>query len=154
MAVWLIFLAIFTWLFNRDGGFHQFSIEIELGILALFWLFGIAGASHVYNIELTKVVFENRSADSNTEISAAVIAIKPWSRTVENLPADSFRDLEIQRLKDSDGDEYFSLVFTTPGGRKYTLREGHDHGTVHATLTQINEVLRLMPRGSSSGSGP
>ncbi len=141
MTVWLIFLAVFTWLFIRDGGFHQFSIAVEISILILFWMFGIAGALYVYNVELTKLVVERRSTERGTGISAVATAIKPWSRTVEIIPEESLRSLQIQTDKDSEGCEYFRLVLTTPGGRSYTLREGHDRDTVHATVSQIMDIL-------------
>lgn len=42
MAIWMSGIAVFTWLFFREGGFNQFDPWLERGLMALFWVFGVA----------------------------------------------------------------------------------------------------------------
>lgn len=113
MAIWLGFLGVFTWLFIKDNGFHQFTPPIELSIMGLFWVFGFAGASYCFSFSMTKFVLENTSI--------TLTEIKPWSYKVNHLRKPDLQNLDIYTERDNEGDYIFILKMTILDGRQFTI---------------------------------
>lgn len=128
MAVWLSMLALFTLVFIREGGFHQFDPVLEMGVMVLFWLFGWAGGAYVFSLPLTCVT-----------VAGGMVHIRQrWlirrndnSFAIDRLPAPIIR-----QTTDNDGEPYFRLTLTA-GGRDVTLREGNDRGSLELLRTQL-----------------
>jgi hypothetical protein len=55
MALWLGMLGLFSWLLVREGGVRQFSYDIEVALLALFWFGGLAGLAHVSAMPIVRI---------------------------------------------------------------------------------------------------
>ena len=109
MAIWLAMLVMFTRLFIREGGFHQFSRDIEIAILAVFWLGGMAGVAHVLSAPLIRV----------ERIGDTLIVTERWplSSRRHRLPTGTRPQASVTAERDSDGDTYFACRLTLPDGR-------------------------------------
>jgi hypothetical protein len=109
MAIWLGMLALFTGLFVREGGFHQFSRDIEIAILSVFWLGGLAGVVQVLSNPLIRV----------ERIGDDLIVTERWplSSRRHRLPAGTPPPATVAAERDSDGDTYYACRLILPDGR-------------------------------------
>jgi len=112
MSLWLGMIAVFTYLFIRDGGFHQFDPPIEVGIILLFWMAGLAGTSYALTKPLTYIWVR----DGYVEVSE----IWPFRRAFNRFPVSDISPPIIKKTSDSDGDT-FTCQFHVPGGRTIVL---------------------------------
>ncbi len=108
MAIWVAMLVIFTWLFIREGGFHQFSRGIELAIMAVFWLGGLAGVAHVLSAPLIRV---ERIGDDLTVTERWL-----FSSRRHRLPSGTPPPATVIAERDSEGDTYYACRLTLPDG--------------------------------------
>lgn len=133
MAVWTGMLGVFTWLFWRDNGFHQFHPAVESGILGLFWVFGLGGCAYFFGIPRIVLDLRNGSA----------VVREQWllGQRVEECPATSDLAPVLVKGKDSEGDPYFRCTVTTPSGRTVTVAEGHDRERVEAVRARLAAAL-------------
>jgi hypothetical protein len=133
MAIWLSFLGIFTWIFIRDGGFHQFAPPLELGIMLLFWCFGAAGASYMFGMPI--VTLEVSGDD--------FIARERWLRStrVSRFPIGPHSCPAIRKTKDSEGDDLFLAEVTMPDGRKISVGGRADLESASAWLSAMDQII-------------
>lgn len=104
MAIWMSFLAMMTYVFVRDGGFHQFDIQMEFAILAGFWIFGMAGTSYFFSQPATKLNIIGHKIEL-TEIWL-------FKKEIHFLNKADIKDIYIKTHLDSDGDS-FELILQT-----------------------------------------
>ncbi len=133
MAVWLAMLAVFTWLFVTDGGFHQFSYPTEVAIIALFWLSGISGAVWVCSHPAIRIdrqdgqlVIRRTWPHRNSVESVAIAALPPPRLTME---------------PDDDGDLYFHCMIDMPDGRTVTFLQTPDKAQAEAAVEAFRRAL-------------
>lgn len=129
MTVWFGMLSLFTWLFVRDGGFHQFDPLLETGIMLMFWVFGLAGGGYLFAVPRVAL----RVSEGIVEVTERWLL----RRRVERFAVAALA-VRIVDGKDDEGDPYFTCVVTLPSGRTIVAKESHDRATVevaHARLT-------------------
>jgi hypothetical protein len=128
-AVWFGFLSIGTWLFVRDGGFHQFDYTLEVMVMLGFWLFGFGG--------LTPLVLTPRTRFTLGYQKAELVRRWLWRHAAETLSADILRTAQVRVEKDSDGDPHYSLILVPPGGEVITLKSANDRADIEALQAQL-----------------
>ncbi|MBU2193872.1 MAG: hypothetical protein KJ796_20870 [Alphaproteobacteria bacterium] len=129
MAIWTGMLVLFTWLFIREGGFNQFSPPVEIGIMALFWLFSVGGCRFFFAMPRVQV----------TIVLSEVVVRERWAWRLRE-ERFSLRKLAapvFSEEKDSDGDAYFKSTLTLPSGRKVDIAEAHDKKAVQAAHDRL-----------------
>lgn len=129
MAIWLGMLCLFTWLFIRDGGFHEFAPPLELGIMMLFWLFGAGGAAHMFGTPIVTLALHGNE----------FIAREHWLRSTREtrFPVTPASRPTIRKTRDSEGDDHFLAEVTLPDGRKLSVGGRGD-------LADAEEMVRAM----------
>jgi hypothetical protein len=133
MSVWMWGLLMMTYVFIRDGGFHQFNPLAEVGVMALFWLFGAAGCGHSFNLPRTHISIENGIVRATEKW--------PWRRRVEEAPAKDAIVSAVIRGRDDEGDPYYTCTITLPSGRPLTFAESHDESRVEAARAKLLSAL-------------
>lgn len=134
MAIWVAMLALFTYLFLRDGGFHQFNPLIETGIMGLFWMFGLAGLGHAASKPL---VFLDATPEGLT-----VTQRFPTRRVVDIVPAHQIPEPVVLHDRDDDGDPYFICELALAGAPPVVIAEGHALEDVEARRRHFLTVIR------------
>ncbi|EGF89172.1 hypothetical protein ABI_45190 [Asticcacaulis biprosthecium C19] len=134
MSIWMSFLCLMTWVFLRDGGFGQFSQPVETGIVLLFWVFGAAGSTHAFKPPLVHATI--------THDDITVHQRWPWKTETERFRPHDVEPPAIHTAKDSDGDNFFRLVLTTPKGHDVTLSESHDRTQIETLLGRVMAHFR------------
>lgn len=134
MAIWLGGVGLISWLFVRDGGFHQMHPLIEVGIMLMFWMFGLAGGGYLFS--RTRVRLTIRQGTATLRESAL------WKSREERIPAGSITVAPVLKGRDSEGDPYFSCLVVTPDGRQVTVGESHDEASMEALRERVASALR------------
>ncbi len=132
-AIWIGMLFLFTWLFIRDGGFHQFDPPIETAIMLIFWVFGFACYQHVASLSRTSLIVENGRV--------TVSERWPFHGHTEQFDPDEIGAPILETGRDSEGDPYFCCVLTTPAGHAVSVAEGNDRETVEAARQKLLMAL-------------
>ena len=135
MGVWLAMMAMFTYLFARDGGMGQFGHHVEAGILALFWIAGIGAAGHFASIPVIAV---DRAGDR-----VIVTERRLFRRTTREADISALGSIRVEEGRDDEGDPYFHAVLTLPDGYRVIVAERHDRATVEAAAQRVGVALRL-----------
>lgn len=134
MAIWLSILALISHVFVRDGGFGQFAPPLELAILMLFWLFGIAGLAHFLAIP---VVALDLGPGENFELRERTLR----DRRVSRFPvADNYRP-RLRKTRDSEGDDYWRIEIRTPDGRLVGLGGANDLADAEDRLAEMDRII-------------
>jgi hypothetical protein len=133
MSIWLAGLCMITWLYVRDGGFHQFDPLIEVGIMLMFWLFGLGGASHLFGMPRVHITVESRMATIRETL--------PWSVREDIFSTRALKALPLKFERDSDGDPYYSCLIETPGGRKVLVGGSPDAAVAQALRDRLEAAL-------------
>lgn len=133
MAIWLLILGIFTWMFIRDGGFHQFAPPLELGIILLFWCFGAAGAVHAFTQPIVTLAIAGDD----------FIARERWLRTTRasRFPIGPQSRPAIRKTRDSEGDDLFLVEVTLPDGRKIAVGMRRDLEDAELWLSAMDLII-------------
>jgi hypothetical protein len=115
MGLWDLGLLLMTYVFIRDGGFHQFSLPVEYGIVGVFWIFGLIGTAACFGKPRVHVSVE----------SGEIVLRERWllGSRIERFPVGSVSPPRLVQQRDSDGDPYFHCVLITPAGRKVIFKE-------------------------------
>lgn len=104
MMIWMSFLVMMTYVFIRDGGFHQFEPQIEMAIIFGFWVFGLGGSGYFFSQPaVTLQITPNQ-----------IIATEIWLTKKETHPLkkEDVKDIYIRAHRDSDGDSYELILQT------------------------------------------
>ncbi|MGH6644105.1 MAG: hypothetical protein ACRED3_15570 [Bradyrhizobium sp.] len=136
MSLWLAMLCLFTWLFIREGGFHQFPLIVEIGIMAMFWLFGWAGGAHSFNVPVTVLKTDGRGV--------VISERRVWKREHVWIARDAISTIDVSAGKDSDGDAYYKLLLAEVSGRQFVLAESSDRARVEAVRDKLQASLAGM----------
>jgi len=128
-TIWFGFLAVFTWLFMRDGGFRQFDYTLEVMVMTGFWLFGFGG--------LVPLIFPPRTRFTLGYRKAELVRRWLWRHTIETLPCDILLTAQVRVDKDPDGDPYYSLILVPPGGEVIALKSSAMRGDIEALQAQL-----------------
>ncbi len=134
MAIWTGVLCLFTWLFIREGGFHQFSPPVETGIMVLFWLVGIGGCAHFFGMPRVQVIVDD----------AEVLVRQRWafSSWEERFALNDLLPPLISEEKDSEGDPYFKASIVTPSGRTIVFAEDNDRTEVQIARDRLLAAMK------------
>jgi hypothetical protein len=134
MGIWLGMVALFTWLFVREGGMGQFGYDAEAAILGLFWLAGIAAAGYFANIPVISV---DRAGDR-----AIVTERRLFRRTIRDVGISELGGVVVREDTDGEGDPYFRAVLSLPDGREVVVAERHDRATVNGAAVRVRAALQ------------
>jgi hypothetical protein len=128
MTIWLGMLLLFTWLFVREGGFHQFNPLVETGIMLMFWLFGLGGAGYLFSVPRVRLSVSNGTVEVRER----------WMLRgrVERFPASGL-SARVVDGKDDEGDPYFRLEIALPSGRTIVAKESHHRPTVETAFNRL-----------------
>lgn len=128
MSVWMGGVGLMTYAYLRDGGFHQFNPLIEVVIVLMFWLFGLAGCSQFFSMPRIRITISDGLAT----------VTERWllRRRVETVPVATLVANVVQR-RDSEGDPYYRCEVTLPSGRMVVARESHDPAVAEAALARF-----------------
>ncbi len=132
-AIWMGMLCLITYVFSRDGGFHQFGPPIETAIMLMFWVFGLAACGNAFSQSRIALIVDNGRA--------TVQERWPHRTRTERFDAGMIAMPAIETGKDSDGDPYFRCILTTPSGHAVTIAEGNDRETVEAKRDRLLAAL-------------
>jgi hypothetical protein len=113
MIVWIAMLALFTFIFIRDGGFHQFSMPIELGILGGFWIVGLFGAAHFGSLQGTRIEFVGDRAHI-TSFSPRQF-LRHTALPKKEISLEHVSAAKLNSREDGDGDLVFECTATLSG---------------------------------------
>ena len=129
MAIWNLGLLLITWLFIRDGSFHQFSPPVERGILGLFWIFGAIGTAACFGKPRIHVAVDG----------GEITLRENWllRGRIERFPVGAVSPPRLVQQRDSDGDPYFHCVLTTPSGRDIIVKESHSRQDAEAARDRL-----------------
>ncbi len=133
MSIWMLGLLMITYVFIRDGGFHQFNPLAEVGVMGLFWLFGAAGCGHIFNLQRIHISVANH----------VVTATEKWPirRRSEQAAAKDVVVSAIIRATDDEGDPHYRCAIKMPSGRSLIFAESHDEATVEAVRARLLAAL-------------
>ena len=134
MGIWMAMLCLMTWLFFRDGGFHQFDPLIETSIMLLFWFFGLAGSAELFVVPRVRVTVK----DGEVTVREDLI----WRGKTQRMVVASVAPPRIRDGKDSEGDPYFQGQITLPDGRHVTFAESHDRSRVEDACARLEAALK------------
>jgi hypothetical protein len=133
MAIWLAMLAVFTWLFVRDGGFHQFSYPTEVATIALFWLAGISGAVWVCSHPVIRIDRQDQHL--------VVCQTWPHRSSVESVGIAALPPPRLTMERDDEGDLYFRCMIDMPDGRTVTFLQTPDKAQAEAAVEAFRRAL-------------
>lgn len=140
MGCWLTMLGLMTYVFVRDGGFHQEGVP-DLPVMMLFWLFGIAGAGWAASQRGVRV----RITPGEVRVFEYVL----WWGTHTVLHPAAVRVPTLRHERDSEGDDFYRCVLRLrdrDGARRDVIvAEGHDRADVEATRDRL---LAALPAGA------
>jgi len=129
MAVWMLMLGCFTYIFVRDGGQPAWSGLV----LGLFWLFGLGGCSWAFSQPRVRVEVSPRGVLTRE--------IFPWWAREAGFAAAQVSVPDVIEEKDSDGDPYFKCILKLPGNRNLTVAESGHRPNVDATHARLRAAL-------------
>lgn len=133
MGLWLSMLGLFTSLFLREGGFHQFPPEIELGIMGLFWVFGIGGGGHFFGLPVVRLDVDG---DYLRVRRRWLLGAKDTLIRLTSLPSPSLRESR------DDGDSYFHCQLTLPDGAVVIFSEHRERQAAEAALDRFKAACQ------------
>ncbi len=140
MACWLAMLGVMTYIFVRDGGFHQDGVP-DLLVMMVFWLFGIGGAGWAFSQRGVRV-----------EITRGEVRIDEyvlWWRTRTLARPDAVHVPTLRHDRDSDGDDTYRCVLRLRdrhgATREVTVAQSNDRDEAQATRER---VLAALPVGA------
>ena len=104
MTIWMVFLCLMTYVFIRDGGFHQFDLQLEIAILAGFWFFGFAAFAYFFSLPVTRLQLLNDK----------IILVETWilKKETHALEKSEIKDIYVKTILNSDGDNYELILQT------------------------------------------
>ncbi|OYX46149.1 MAG: hypothetical protein B7Y90_16780 [Alphaproteobacteria bacterium 32-64-14] len=128
-CLWFGMLLNFTTLYVREGGFGQFPPAIEAGIMLAFWLAGVAGLGPMLLTPRTRLTLHRGYATLH----------RAWlvRRREQRLSGDTLATAIIVHDTDSDGDPWYRLSLTLPGGDAMSVKESNDLSLLEALHAQL-----------------
>jgi hypothetical protein len=146
MLVWTAMLAIFTWLFIREGGFGEFQYFVEMAVIAAFWLFGAGFSAYFF-----------KRARVHLSVADGKVLLREswlWRSREESFPLAALAPAILVEEKDSEGDPYFRCAVLTPAGRTITICEGHHQPDVEAARDRLSRFMAETAGFTASVSAP
>jgi hypothetical protein len=133
MAIWISLLCLITYILVRDGSIPGTGPLAGMGVIALFWIFGVAGCAYAYAIPCVAVTIRDRRVSVRERF---------LMRTrEETFPVANLMTPLLVETKDDEGEPYFRCELTTPAGRKVVCNEGHDRASVEAARARVLAFL-------------
>jgi hypothetical protein len=136
MALWLGMLALFTFIMGRDGPHPSQPALLQQGLLAAFWVVGLAVAAHLLAKPVTSL-----SVDAGG--TARLARRTPLRREVETWPPGAIAAVDVREGKDDEGAPYWRTVLLARDGGEHVIREGHDPDDQRALAARLRAALRL-----------
>lgn len=129
MAIWMGMLCLITYILVRDGSIPGTGPLVGMGVMALFWMFGVAGCAYCYAIPCVAVTIR----DGRVSIRERFM----FRSQEETFPVASLMTPPLVETKDDEGAPYFRCVLTTPAGRTVVCSEGSDRASVAAARARL-----------------
>lgn len=131
MSIWVSFLVIFTFIFVRDGGFHQFHPQWELAILAGFWFFGFSVSAYFFSLPITILEIKNN------QITLSEIWL--FKKEIHLLKKADIKELYIKSHLDSDGDSHELILQTHK--KNFPIRQSNDLNEIEELKANLESKL-------------
>lgn len=137
-AIFVLFAGAMTYVFFRDGPPAGYSQLLIAALLALFWLFALAGFGFAASQPCVTVsVFPARDVR---------VAHRYLFRRAERLvPRAEIEPAQVVESRDDDGDPYFYARATLGDGLRIDLAEGHDRESCDSICRRFNAILSIGP---------
>lgn len=105
MIIWMVFLGLMTYVFIREGGFHQFDPQWEITLLAGFWFFGVSATGYFLSQPVTRLEIANEKINLT----------ETWlfKKEFHQLQKADIKELYIKTHLNSDGDSHELFLVTT-----------------------------------------
>ena len=133
MAIWDAGVCAMTYVFQRDGGFHQFDYILELGVVALFWMFGFAGTSWFLSRPLTRL---KREADT-----LEALFIWPWTLQRYRTPIAALPEPRLQVEDYGREDETWFCALDLPEGPTALFSQHSEEAPAKAACERLKAAL-------------
>ena len=134
MTCWMAMLVAFTGVFLRDGSPQGTPPLLMIGVLGLFWIFGLGGSAWAASKPLVSVEVLSRGR--------VHIRKRYPLRVVERqLGARDKVRAELIECTDSDGDPYFRARLVFNDEHDLDIWEGHDRSRAAAEVARFNAAL-------------
>jgi len=140
MALWMLFLALFTHVMFRDMGAPRDPGSPFLPlILGLFWIVGLGTSLYVFSHPLVRLeVFP----DGHIRVT------RRWPHRRDEWQGTDVV-LRLKEDKDSEGDPYFEAQALLPGPLEIGFHEGSHRPDVEAALESVRAAL-ARPRSTTA----
>jgi hypothetical protein len=138
MIIWLSFLACFSYLFVRDGGFPQLGIW-GLPVMGLFWVFGLGGLCSAGSVARLRLAL---GADGVT-LSERFL----FERREKRYRSRDIAAPQVEAGKDGEGDTCYFCVLAFADGRHVRITEGSDRAEIDAFCRSLEASLVAYCRG-------
>ena len=134
MAIWLGILLLFTYFFIRDGGFRQFAPPLELGVMMLFWLFGLGGAGYFLAIPMVALSIAPGGIFVLQERTLRARRVTRFAISDASRP-------RLRKTRDSEGDDYFRIEVVLPERRRVGVGGANDLGDAETRLAEMDRMI-------------
>ncbi len=131
MSIWMSFLAVMTYAFIRDGGFHQFDIQMEFAIILGFWIFGMGGTSYFFSQPTTKL----HILGEKIELTEFWL----FKKETHVLKKIDIKDIYIKTHLDSDGDS-FELILQTQK-KEFSIKQSSVKEDIEELQKRLSSML-------------
>ena len=133
-AIFLLFVAVMTYVFIRDGAPSGHSPIILTGVMVLFWV----GACGLTLFSASKHCLRvTVKSDSHISITWRF----PFRKEERIVARADLAPASVVESTDDEGAPYFYARVPLQDGTMIDLAEGHDRGACEATCTRFNAVV-------------
>jgi hypothetical protein len=132
--VFLFIVAIFTYVFVRDGAPSGYSLEFKLLVMGCFWLGGIILVAYASSKACVEVICRG-AAGIAKRWRYPFKSVTRVARRSDVLPASAVGS------QDSEGDPYFHARVCLTDGTTVDIAEGHDAARCRSICDQFNAAV-------------
>jgi hypothetical protein len=135
-AIFVLFVAAMTYVFFRDGPPPGYSQPLIAALLALFWLFALAGFGYAASKPCVTV-------SVLPTLSVRIVHRYLFSRVDREVPSAVIGRAQVTESRDDDGDPYFYARAILGEGFRIDLFEGHDRESCDSICRRFNAALSI-----------
>lgn len=118
----------------RDGGFRQFAPPLELGVMMLFWLFGLGGVGYFLAIPMVALSIAPGGIFVLQERTLRARRVTRFAISDASRP-------RLRKTRDSEGDDYYRIEVVLPEGRRVGVGGANDLGDAETRLAEMDHVI-------------
>ncbi|MCB0364459.1 MAG: hypothetical protein H6624_03625 [Bdellovibrionaceae bacterium] len=134
MALWMGLLALFTYVFYRDGGFPG-QEPFAVSLLFVFWVFGLGGCGWAFSQPLITVVVDSKGV--------TIFRRHLWWVEARRASVQEVAVSDVIETTDSEGDPYFKCTIALQGDGPLVFVEAHDRQRVESRRLELITSLNI-----------